>query len=809
MRTQGESIRVRGLVQGVGFRPTVWRIARDCGLRGDVRNDGEGVLVRAWGAPAQLQRFCAELRSGCPPLARIDALERTALRGAPPVDFSIVSSSEGAVRTGVVPDAATCPACRSELLDPGDRRWRYPFINCTHCGPRLSILGRIPYDRANTSMAPFRMCPDCQREYEDPGDRRFHAQPNACPACGPRVWLQDDAGRPVDPAASGAEDAIAAASRLLASGRILAIKGIGGFHLACDAESAAAVAELRRRKRRYAKPFALMARDLEVIRGYCRVGEQEAALLEGPQAPILLLEAAGPRRVAPAVAPGQDTLGFMLPYSPLHHLLLADWKRPLVMTSGNLSEEPQCIHNREATERLTGLSDALLLHDRAIVNRVDDSVVRIMDGEPRLLRRARGYAPAPLRLAAGFARAPAVLALGGELKNSVCLLADGQAVPSQHLGDLEDARTAREQERIIELYLDLFRLEPEILAVDLHPDYRSTQLGRDWAAREGLGLVGVQHHHAHVASVLAENGWPLDAGPVLGIALDGLGYGPDATLWGCELMAADYRDFQRIAHLAHTPLPGGAKAILEPWRCTYAHLRTHLGWKQVPARYSELELVRWLNERPLPLMDRLMDSGLNAPRTSSAGRLFDAVAGALGLCRAAIGYEGQAAVELEVLARGAWPSDAGYSFLIRTEGSQEVLDPGPLWSALLRDLSDGVDPALIAARFHRGFAAALTDIALHLAETRGLSSAALSGGVFQNGTLLEAVSAGLRVGGLEVLSHRRVPTNDGGLSLGQAAVAAARSLLGHTTGETCRVPHEPSAGQTSSPTGAGFGYRPA
>ncbi|MGA7982128.1 MAG: carbamoyltransferase HypF, partial [Chromatiaceae bacterium] len=729
----GELIRVRGLVQGVGFRPTVWRIANGCGLAGEVLNDGEGVLIRAWGSHQDLERFCTELWEQCPPLARIDAMERTRLEG-PSADagFRIVESLAGDVRTGVVADAATCDACRRELFDPSDRRYRYPFINCTHCGPRLSIVERIPYDRANTSMAPFRMCPCCLAEYEDPADRRFHAQPNACPVCGPQVWLQDPAGRRLDPREQGAADVVDAASRLLRAGGILAVKGIGGFHLACDACNAEAVAELRRRKRRFAKPFALMARDLEVIRKFCRVADQEAELLVSAAAPIVLLETVGPDRVAPAVAPGQTTLGFMLPYSPLHHLLLADWDRPLVMTSGNLSEEPQCADNLDAVERLGGLADVLLLHDRVIVNRVDDSVVRVMDGVPRLLRRARGYAPATVVLPDGFAKAPPVLALGGELKTTICLVTDGRAVVSQHLGDLEDARTAREYERTIELYRGLFRLEPQLLAVDLHPDYRSVCLGQEWAERDGLELVPVQHHHAHVGSVLLDNGWPLEGPEVLGIALDGLGYGDDGTIWGGEILRAGYCGYKRVGWLSPTPMPGGVKAILEPWRNTYAHLRRHLGWAEVRERYADLEPIVWLERQSLTVLGRMIEAGINSPMSSSCGRLFDAVAAVLGICRERISYEGQAAIELETAAREAWPPPGGYPFGIAQGEGGTLLDPGPMWTALLNDLAACVDSTLIAARFHRGLADGVVELAVRLAAAHGLQTVALSGGVFQN-----------------------------------------------------------------------------
>ena len=772
----GERIRVRGLVQGVGFRPTVWRLAQGLGLSGDVCNDGEGVLIRAFGSAADLDAFCDALRAQCPPLARIDALEREPLDGLPKdPSFRIMASGAGAVRTGVVPDAATCAACAAEIADPSDRRYRYPFTNCTHCGPRLSIVRAIPYDRANTSMAAFPMCPACAAEYADPANRRFHAQPNACPVCGPRVWLQDGAGQGMAPADFGAQDAVDAASGLLSQGRILAIKGIGGFHLACDACDGAAVAELRRRKRRYAKPFALMARDLTVIRRYCVPDAAEADLLRSPAAPVVLLDAAGPEAVAPAVAPGQTTLGFMLPYSPLHKLLLADWDRPLVMTSGNLSDEPQCTDNGEAGERLAGLADAYLVHDRDIVNRVDDSVARVMDGAPRLLRRARGYAPAPIPLPPGFVDAPPTLALGGELKNTICLLKDGQAILSQHLGDLGEATTARDYELTIGLYLDLFGHGPQQIAVDCHPDYRSTRLGRDWAARDRLVLAEVQHHHAHIAAVLAENGWPLDGPPVLGLALDGLGYGADGTVWGGELLLADYRGFRRLGWLKPVPLLGGTKAMVEPWRNTYAQLATHLGWGASQSGWPDLGLTRYLAAKPLGLLDTMMARGLNSPLSSSCGRLFDAVAAAVGICRDEIAYEGQAAIELEAIARPYLAAGgAGYPFALTHEDAGLTLDPAPLWSALLSDLKMGAEAGVMAARFHVGLARALVAATRDLADRHGVATCALSGGVFQNRTLLEAVSAGLRAAGLAVLSHRQVPANDGGIALGQAAVAAAR-----------------------------------
>jgi hydrogenase maturation protein HypF len=689
-------------------------------------------------------------------------------------DFRIAASRLGEVRTGVVADAATCQACREEIFDPTDRRYRYPFTNCTHCGPRLSIVRGIPYDRATTSMSVFPMCADCRSEYENEADRRFHAQPNACASCGPKVWLEDAEGRPVP---LEEEDAIASASQLLTLGHILAIKGIGGFHLACDACNARTVSQLRTRKHRFRKPFAIMARDMAVIRRYCAVGDLEAGLLSSPAAPVVLLDTKGPERVAAEVAPAQQALGFMLPYSPLHHLLLAHWDRPLVMTSGNLSEEPQCIDNQDAEKRLAGLADYYLLHDREICNRVDDSVVRVMDRKPRFLRRARGYAPAPIPLPPGFEQAPTVLALGGELKNTVCLLKDGQAILSQHLGDLEEAATADEYERTISLYRTLFQQDPQLLALDLHPDYRSTQTGLALAEREGLELVQIQHHFAHIASALADNGRALDAEPVIGIALDGLGYGEDGSFWGGEFLLADYRGYRRLAHLKPVPMPGGNKAMLQPWRNTYAQLVTHIGWDAFRTAFATLEVTAFLERQPVHILAAMIERGLNAPSTSSCGRLFDAVAAALGVSRESVSYEGQAAIELEALAISCdVATPVGYPFTLDSGPGPVLVDPEPMWLALLTDLERGLAKSRIAARFHAGLAAAVSDLAIRLARHHRADAVALSGGVFQNKILLERVSARLATAGLNVLSHQRVPANDGGLALGQAVVAAAKFL---------------------------------
>ncbi len=774
---QGTEMRVRGTVQGVGLRPFVWGLARELRLRGEVLNDGAGVLVRAWGDAAALDALARRIVAEAPPLARIESLQRRALREpAPAGDFRILASASGAVQTGVVPDAATCPACHAETDDPAVRRYRYPFTNCTHCGPRLSIARAIPWDRANTSMDAFAMCPACRAEYGNPADRRFHAQPIACPACGPRAWLADGHGRELEPAALGAADAIAAASRLLAGGHILAIKGIGGFHLACDARSERAVAELRRRKRRHARPFALMARSTEAIGRYARIDAVQAACLASPGAPIVLLDAHAQHALAPAIAPGQRTLGFMLPYSPLHRLLLADWDTPLVMTSGNPGEEPPCIANDEAGRRLAGMADYWLLHDREIVTRLDDSVLHVADGAPRLLRRARGYAPAPVALHPGFAAAPELLALGGELKSTVCLLRAARAVPSQHLGDLGNAAASDEFERTIAQYLDLYRLRPELLVVDAHPDYRSRRYGEQWSARAGIALLTAQHHHAHVASALAEHGRAPDAPPVLGVVLDGLGYGSDGTLWGGEFLRADYRDCQRLAHLAATALPGGTRAMLEPWRNAWAQIERAGGVEAFLARRGDLEFARWLAGKPLATLQAMLGQGLNCPPSSSCGRLFDAVAAVLGICRERIDYEGHAAIELEALAAQARGESGAYAFAIGTAAGLPVLDPAPLWEQLFEDLGRGEARSVIAARFHHGLAAAVAGLAGQLAADHGLDTVALSGGVFQNRLLLEGVAGSLRGAGLAVLAPREVPANDGGLSLGQAAIGAAHCL---------------------------------
>ena len=781
-------IRVYGIVQGVGFRPFVYRLARARALHGEVFNDAHGVCIRIGGARDKLDDFVRALQAEAPPLARIHRIEQEPYHGSLDEGFKVVASRPGEVRTDISPDAATCPLCLAEVLDPRDRRYRYPFTNCTHCGPRLSIVRAIPYDRQNTSMRIFPMCPHCEREYNDPGDRRFHAQPNACPACGPRVWLERADGTVLSANQLAGVDPVDTARILLQQGKIMALKGIGGFHLACDAANETAVARLRARKRRYDKPFALMARDLSVIKKYCEPALAEQALLESPEAPIVIMPADGPEKLAPSVAPNQNTYGFLLPYTPLHHLLMGTIDKPIVLTSGNASDEPQCIDNDEARKRLGAIADFLLLHDRDIVNRLDDSVARLVAERPRLLRRARGSAPAPLTLPDGFAQTPPVLALGGELKNTICLLRDGSAILSQHLGDLENPAAYSAYRQTVDLYLRLFDHTPTALAVDLHPEYLSTKLGREWTASRQLKLIEVQHHHAHVAACLAENGVPLETPPVLGVALDGLGFGADGTLWGGEFLLADYRSYRRLATFQPVPMPGGVQAIREPWRMAYAYLRQAFDWNALRQRYAHLPFIRFVLAKPLLTLDKMLAKDLNSPMTSSCGRLFDAVAAVIGL-RQEVGYEGQAAIELEAAvdhdALADESNEQAYTFNV-TSPSGHPRDRGvayieskPMWAALLRDLDAGTAPGVIAARFHKGLARAIVTMVDMLTERHGdpwHGRVALSGGVFQNALLSNTVIERLQASGREVLSHRQVPTNDGGLSLGQAAIAAAQAI---------------------------------
>ncbi|MGC9215743.1 carbamoyltransferase HypF [Acidithiobacillus sp.] len=782
--TLGEEVRVRGLVQGVGFRPAVWLIARDCGLSGDVCNDGEGVLIRIWGPATERDRFLTRLRDEHPPLARIDEVVRGYLREDPPEGpFGISTSRSGHVHTGAVPDAATCPACLGEIFDPFNRRYRYPFTNCTHCGPRFSILEDIPYDRAHTSMGVFPFCRDCRAEYENPEDRRFHAQPVACHACGPKARLVRLDGHAVSADRYTQLDAVDAATNLLKSGEIVLIKGLGGFHLACDATNDRAVSALRLRKHRPHKPLALMARDLDVVRRYAHVSRAEEKLLQSHQAPIVLLNRLDNDSLAPGIAPGMRRLGFMLPYTPLHHLLMRLMERPIVLTSGNLSDAPQVIDDTAAVRALRGVTDWMLTHDRAIINRVDDSVVQMAGDDTMILRRGRGYAPESLPLPEGFGASPDLLALGGELKNTFCLIKDGQAILSQHMGDLEQAAVWDDTVRNLALYARLFQHVPKAVVVDRHPEYLSRKWGVEMAEEGDLPLISVQHHHAHIAAVMAEHGLPLEHPPVIALALDGMGLGDGGALWGCECLQVSYREIRHLGGLRPSALPGGSLAMREPWRNAFVQLADAFGWSVARQRFADLAIVEYLAEKPVAQLLRMRDRNVGVPLCSSAGRLFDAVSAVCGLCMDRVSHEGQAAMLLEdcvdpsIMGNAAEP---GYPFgIVESEKNFVQMDPRTLWQPLLGDLQGGVPVATIAARFHKGFAAGLAQLLRGaLGATPWTSTVALSGGVFQNLTLLRATREALESQGLEVLVPHLIPANDGGLAFGQAVVAAAQIVAG-------------------------------
>jgi hydrogenase maturation protein HypF len=748
-------VRVEGIVQGVGFRPFVHALAGRLGLAGLVGNDAGGVFVEVEGSAETVERFLEALAAEAPPLAVIERVTATPLEPTGVAGFAIAPSLAGGDRqTLVSPDTATCADCLRELADPADRRYRYPFINCTNCGPRFTIVRDVPYDRPATTMAAFELCADCAREYGDPADRRFHAQPVCCPACGPSLALLDRRAVPAD------GDPLAGAAARLRDGAVVAVKGLGGYHLAADAGSEPAVAALRARKHREDKPFAVMVADLEAARRLCEVGPAEEAMLASSRRPIVLLRRrAEGAAVAAPVAPGNRSLGVMLPYTPLHHLLLAEVGRPIVLTSGNVSDEPIAYQDAEALERLGGIADWFLVHDRPIHVRADDSVVRTFGGRELPLRRSRGFAPQPLALPWPFPRH--VLACGAELKHTFCLAKGGHAFLSHHIGDLENYETYRSFTEGVAHFRRLFDVDPEVVAHDLHPEYLSTKYALEL---DGVELEGVQHHHAHVAACLADNG---EAGPVIGVAFDGLGFGTDGTIWGGELLVADLRGFRRAGHLEQVPMPGGAAAIREPWRMAAAWLDAALEGV-TPERLAVVDRNRDRWEQVVALGR----SGMAAPVTSSAGRLFDAVAAILGV-RDTVNYEGQAAVELEQLADPG--ESAAYPARV-AEADDEPLRLGgaDLVRAVVDDLSAGVAPALIAARFHNGLAAATVAACDTLREQTGLGTVALSGGVFQNMLLLERTVADLEARRFRVLTHSRVPPNDAGISLGQAAIAGAR-----------------------------------
>ena len=750
--------RVEGTVQGVGFRPYVYRLAGELGVAGHVLNDSRGVVVEVEAEPETVERFLARLPVEAPPLATVERVTAEQLEELGEQGFSIRESPAGGEpRAAVTPDSATCADCLGELLDPADRRFRYPFTNCTNCGPRFTIVRDVPYDRPNTTMSAFEMCPACRAEYSDPGNRRFHAQPNACPECGPQVRLAYAGGRAhADP---GALDAVEAAARALRAGAIVAVKGIGGFHLACRADEEGAVAELRARKHREDKPFALMAPDLATAGELVDMTPPELELLVDRARPIVVARRRPNARVADAVAPGTAELGVMLPYSPLHHVLLADAGTTLVMTSGNVSDEPIAYRDGEACERLADIADLFLVHDRPIETRTDDSVVRLREGRRLFLRRSRGYVPGALGLPVDCGRH--LLACGAELKNTFAVAKGSNAWVGHHVGDLKNYETLRSFVAGIDHFQRLFAVEPDVVAHDLHPEYLSTKHALEL---DGVRLVGVQHHHAHLAACLAEHG---EAGPALGAIFDGTGYGEDGTVWGGELLFGGLERFERAGLLFPVRMPGGEAAIRQPWRMACAWLDASLeGTPRLPSTLRDVvEPDAWRQ------VASLARSGVASPLTTSAGRLFDAVAALCGV-RAEVNYEGQAAVELEA---SLDPAEQGaYPLPLTDQGAGPlVVDARPAVRAVMADLDRAVDVSAIAARFHNGLAAATAGACEVAAERRGTGTVVLSGGVFQNRCLLGRTASLLGQRGFRVLTPQRLPPNDGGIAYGQLAVAAA------------------------------------
>lgn len=743
---------VKGVVQGVGFRPFVYQLAHQHELAGFVLNTGEGVEIEVEGELKNLEAFRYGLKHSAPPRASIDSISPRIMQIQGDAGFVIKPSVETPDEFQLVsPDIATCDECAGELFDPADRRFRYPFTNCTNCGPRFTIIEDMPYDRPKTTMNKFVMCPDCQAEYDDPNNRRFHAQPNACPVCGPQLtFIVGEEKR-----AEG-EDALAAAVEMLQEGKIVAIKGLGGFQLACDAENEKAVDRLRTRKHRYGKPLAVMMANMEEVEEFCEVHAMERDLLLSPERPIVLLRQKPKNTLAAGIAPNNNYLGVMLPYTPMHHLLMYDAGLVLVMTSGNLSEEPIAAENEEGLRRLAHIADGFLTHNRDIYSRYDDSVVRVVDRHVVMVRRARGYAPYPVHLP--FKAKKEILAVGAELKSTFCLLKDAFAFVSQHIGDMENMETFEHYENTLELYERMFRVKPTIVACDMHPEYFSTKFAKELPAEK---LIEVQHHHAHIVSCAVENNV---REKVIGVAFDGTGYGTDGTIWGGEFLISDWSGFKRAAHLRPFRLPGGDVAVEKPYRTAFSYLYTIYG-----DEYAALDLPfnKQLDPVETEIMKKQVDKGLLSPLTSSAGRFFDAVSALIGV-RDEIDFEGQAAIDLEM------QSDEGkhgfYDFAL-PHADPLVIDTEPVIRGIVDDLQNGVPAAVIGAKFHETTAKIIIEVCGLLKEATGINMVALSGGVFQNATLYHKVITGLHSKGFKVLLHKHLPVNDGGISLGQAVVA--------------------------------------
>lgn len=746
---------ITGIVQGVGFRPFVYNLANQNQLNGWVRNTSSGVEIEISGRPSQIDLFLNSLNSNPPPLARIDNIDIQIINTDHHDSFEILTSQP---RPGdfipISPDMTICEDCLRELYDPTDPRYRYPFINCTNCGPRFTIIKDIPYDRKKTTMASFELCSYCESEYKDPTNRRFHAQPVACPECGPSVKLNMNQQLIAED-----EEAIQKTRKLLADGKIVAIKGLGGFHLACDAANENAVNELRNRKKRSDKPFALMAYNLKIIEKFCKVNQKEADLLKSGAHPIVLLEKRENQPLPESIAPKQKTLGIMLPYTPLHYLLTepAEWfPELLVMTSGNISDEPIAYQDEDAVERLDLIADAFLLHNRPIHTRVDDSVTRVVQDDIQILRRSRGYTPNSI--ASPFSL-PQILATGTELKNTFCLSRDNYFFVSHHIGDLENFETLEAFQSGVVHFENLFRIKPQAIGCDLHPDYLATRYAKDRANKEKLPLYMIQHHHAHLAACLADNHWGREE-PVIGLIFDGTGYGTDKAIWGGEFLIGGYKEFQRRFHLAYTPLAGGDLAIRTPSRMALSHL-----WKSGIDWDSALPCTHQLCMEERTVLRIQLEKGINAPPTSSMGRLFDAAAALIGI-RQVVTYEGQAAIEMEMMVD---PDEEDY---YQFEINAENIDPTPLWHALVNDIQKGTPIPILAARFHNSIAHLSLQVAMQIKAETGISTLAMSGGVWQNKVLFLNTTNLLKNNGFELLMHHKVPTNDGGVSLGQAAITA-------------------------------------
>ena len=747
-------VQVRGIVQGVGFRPFIFKLAEEGRLFGHVANTSSGVQIHVEGPPERIKTFIRAIKTQAPPLAQITTVDIRPVTPGNCTEFKIIPSRREAGRSALIsPDVSICADCLGELRDPRDRRHAYPFINCTNCGPRYTIIADVPYDRPKTSMRQFQMCPACQAEYDNPRDRRFHAQPNACHDCGPQVFLEDGDGVPWE-----GDDAVSETARRLAQGHIIAVKGLGGYHLAVDAANNAAVARLRRRKQREEKPLALMAPDLETISTFAHIDPDEREVLTSPQRPIVLLRKRANNTIAPAVSPRNAWFGVMLPYTPLHDLLLAQGFTALVMTSGNLSEEPIAMGDADARRRLAPIADALLTHNREIYQRCDDSIVRKTHGVTSFLRRSRGYVPVPVFLRR---RQPAVLACGAELKNTVCLLKEDRAFVSQHIGDLENLATYEFFQSNIAHLQRILDISPQVMACDLHPDYLSTRYARE---RDDLPLIQVQHHHAHIVSAMAENHLE---DRVIGLAFDGTGYGPDGTIWGGEVLIAEARGFERAAFLTPVPMPGSAAAIRSPWRMAVSYL-AHTFDDRLQG--VDIPFMRAIDRRQADVLVTMGRKGINAPLTSSLGRLFDGVAALLGL-RHQVAFEGQAAMELEMTADDG-DGDA-YDYHWQTVGNSRRIEIAPIIEGIVADLTGGIPARQISRRFHATLTALFSALCTEIRQETGLDRVVMSGGAFQNVLLATALSRELEHRGFKVYTQRLVPPNDGGISLGQAVAAAA------------------------------------